>query len=527
MRLFASIACLALAGGCAAPRVVEQQSVETAVGPAPARGSTPIDGALHCLAERFPPNVDLRLAVNDLTDGTGSTTADNALSKVLTQRPDVMMTIGLAKTGVPMVNRSSTGVAEWELRQSMQKYIGDGRPYFDPGAQRQVPYRQVLAGSLLGSTHYVSGALTELNWNIQSDVNEVGIGGLTLGRRSYRISIGADLIVTNSRTTEIVMARSYSKQLVGRETAAGLFRFFDVGRPSKNFGRNEVFEFNLGRQANEPVQAAVRWMLETAAYDIVSELAGVGDSCDPLVPEDSRPQRGVRGARLATAQSTPPAAAQSAPPAAASAPRAGEVNGVQGSSQGVSPSRLQAGATNSVRAPAKDHRSATEPAAAAANAVPNLLTGLNLLDDSGVAVLRVDTRRPLERLPALEMQEPNRLRLVFQGMRSGIGTVVPFPGPGVRRASLQVVDESVVMELELDGGYTPRLVNERRALLLQLLPRNGRAAQVLPANAPDTSAPVPEPARPAISPSAAGSPQLTPRQTNPSTPEDVFRIIQP
>lgn len=351
--LGAAVLLVSMLAGCATTDDTTRPAA-TPVGPAPTYAVTQMESALKCLSGVYPAAADLRIGVNDLTDGTGATLSGDTFSKMLTQRPDMMMTIALAKTGARVVNRSSTGVSEWELKQAMQKYIGDGKSRINPASKEPIPYRPILAGSLLGSTHYVSGAISELNWNIKSDVSEFGIGGLTLGGRNYRISLGVDLIVTNTTTTEVVMARSYSKQLVGREVSSGLFRFFDVGRASKNFGPREVFEFNLGRQANEPVQTAVRWILETAAYEIVSSLSGVGSSCDDLLPEGSRPERAEQLARPAPvsqgiprnapgAPLVPPTAAVAAVPLTQPAPTGGALRAVRTTSGSPSPMPPAAG----------------------------------------------------------------------------------------------------------------------------------------------------------------------------------------
>jgi curli biogenesis system outer membrane secretion channel CsgG len=264
-----------------------------------------------------------------------------------------MLTVGLAKTGVRLVNRSSTGVAEWEIRQAMQKYIGDGKTYAEPGSSVQLPYRPMLAGSILGSTHYVSGAISELNWNIHSTAKELGVGGLSVGRREYRISIAIDLIVTDTRSTEIVFARTYTKQLVGTEVATNLFRFFDVGGAHSSLGKNEVFEFNLGKEMNEPVQAAVRWILETGAYDIVTELSGIGAECDKLVP--GREVAVVPGAAVRPTVNTAKPAMEAAP-----------VKKV-----------------------------------AESNALINVITGISLLNDNGLVVARIDTLFPMKSAPTV------------------------------------------------------------------------------------------------------------------------------
>lgn len=281
-RFIAVSSVVALAIGqaaCAMPDAAQKINEEATVmeGPAPRANFTPMDTNLRCIAHHIPPGLDLRLAVNDLTDGSGAQASGDAHSTILTQRPDMMFVIALAKTGVRLVNRNSTAVSEWEMKRAMDKQLGEGKLVAVQG--KEFAYRPVTAGTIVGSTHFVSGALTELNWSIKSDIAEAGVAGLTAGSRKYYISVGADLMLTNTKTTELVMARSYSKQIVGSELSAGLFRFFEMGGGT-NWGPREIFEFNLGSQANEPVQAAVRWLLELAAYDMVSTLTGADKYCD-------------------------------------------------------------------------------------------------------------------------------------------------------------------------------------------------------------------------------------------------------
>lgn len=280
--------------------------VETLVGPAVTRAETPMDAALTCLAETLPRGLDLRIGVADVTDGTGAIADSETLSRFLTQRPDLMLVVALNKAGVRLVNRSSTSVAEWEMKQALEKRLGDGKK--TRVGDQTVDFRPVRVGNLLGSTHYVIGALTEVNWNIDSAVAEAGVYGFSAGTRGYYISIGFDLLVTNTKTTEINMARAYNKQVFGRETKAGFYRFFDVGSSGANFGPFELFRANVGQKKNEPVQAAVRWVMETAAYDMVRELSGVGDACDEHLPGASQ----LNNQQMVSAEPQP--AATAAPP---------------------------------------------------------------------------------------------------------------------------------------------------------------------------------------------------------------------
>ena len=256
-------------------------NVTPITGPAPYSNRTPMQSALVCLQASTRATPDVRLGVADFVDGSGASLGDGDVNgRYFSQRPDLMLIVALAKTGVRLVNRTSTAVAEWEMRQAMDRRLGEGKPVLV--GQTRFDYRPVRAGEFLGSTFYVNGAITEINWSVSSNVEEGGFLGATAGRRTYRVSIAIDLVVTNSLTTEVVFARSYSKQLVGYESGAGVFRFVEASIMPKS--RVELFQANIGQKQNEPVQAALRWLVELAGYETVSALSGGDARCDALVP---------------------------------------------------------------------------------------------------------------------------------------------------------------------------------------------------------------------------------------------------
>ena len=86
----------------------------------------------------------------------------------------------------------------------MEKRLGEGRET-EIGGEKYT-YRPVIAGTMLGTTHYVTGALTEVNWNIYSDDNQINMAGAFYGAKTYRNSIALDKMVTDTETTEVVMA---------------------------------------------------------------------------------------------------------------------------------------------------------------------------------------------------------------------------------------------------------------------------------------------------------------------------------
>ncbi len=266
--------------GCTAVTPVFRD-VAPITGPTPYVNRTPMHAALICVRSKVASGPDIRFGIADFIDGSGASMGDSDVQgKYFSQRPDLMLVVALSKAGVHLVNRSSTGVAEWEMRQAMDKRLGDGKPTMV--GNTRFDYRPVRAGGFLGSNYYIHGAITEINWNISSDANEVGMFGLTVGRRTYRVSMAIDLVVSSSTTTEVIFARSYSKQLVGYETGAGVFRFVNAAvLPSSAV---ELFQANIGQKQNEPVQQALRWLVETAGYDVVSQIYGRDPKCDQLVP---------------------------------------------------------------------------------------------------------------------------------------------------------------------------------------------------------------------------------------------------
>jgi hypothetical protein len=99
-----------------------------------------------------------------------------------------------------------------------------------------------------------------------------------------------DVVVAESKSTEIVLAKSYRKQIWGQELEANLFRSWDIGNGGDDIGDfgTELFDLRLGQQKNEPIHQSVRWVVEQAAFEMVRDLAGVGTACEQLIPELSR-----------------------------------------------------------------------------------------------------------------------------------------------------------------------------------------------------------------------------------------------
>ncbi len=289
MPLVAALAAITLSG-CVSPSANSIGRYTVPIGDAPViSNDTPYSAALRCFAG-YTARRPLRIAVGQIADYTGKMESDNSGRK-LTQGAALMAMSALAKAGVPLVERFDTSVAEMELKYANNKLITDDSKPDVPG-----DYRKILAGSIPGSDYYLVGGVTELNFNIRS-IGAQGDGGGsssnglkgTAGATMYVMNVGLDLRLVNTDTLEVVDVVSYQKQIIGRQEQAGALEFLG----------QTFFDASVGESALEPVQLAVRSVIERAVLQMISRLyhvsgatcaSGLGTAADPLAgPGDRAP----------------------------------------------------------------------------------------------------------------------------------------------------------------------------------------------------------------------------------------------
>jgi curli production assembly/transport component CsgG/holdfast attachment protein HfaB len=264
--------------GCVSANAGSDGRYAAPIGNAPViNNETPYSNALRCLAGHVPMGVDTtRIAVGNIRDYTGKSEADGTGMKV-TQGASLMAMSALGKAGVPLVERYDTSISELEMKYTNNKLIGDAV---------DGEYRKIYAGEIRGSDYYLVGGITELNFNIQSGGLNAGFaeGGdmgaaANASASSYVMNIGLDLRLVNSRTLEVVDYVSYQKQIVGREIKAGVFDFF---------GGN-LFSLGVGSSAQEPIQLAVRAVVERAVLKLLVPLYGVNPTDCARFPGNKDP----------------------------------------------------------------------------------------------------------------------------------------------------------------------------------------------------------------------------------------------
>jgi curli production assembly/transport component CsgG/holdfast attachment protein HfaB len=259
---------------------------------------TPYSAALVCEAEyaRAHSLNAPRLAIGRIADYTGKLEADGSGRKI-TQGASLMAMSAFAKAGVPLVERYDTSVSELELKYANSRLVSD-HPI--AGGHAPADFRQIMAGQVPGSDFYVAGGVTELNFNIRSNGAQLAGGSNWAAGNSgavgqvsgstYVMNIGLDLRLINTRTLEVVDVISYQKQIVAHQIGVGVFSFW---------GGNAV-SVGAGEGATEPLQLAVRSVIERATVEMVANLYGMPgpEACMRFDPLGENVTTGVTGAYI-------------------------------------------------------------------------------------------------------------------------------------------------------------------------------------------------------------------------------------
>lgn len=263
-------ACALALSACVSPVAGPRGLYASPIGDAPVTTNpTPYSRALVCLGDYARANhrSSPRIAVGRIADYTGKEEADGSGRK-LTQGASLMAISALAKTGASLVERYDTSVSELELKYANNKLIADGAP---AGPNAPVDYRRIVAGQVSGSDYYLVGGITELNFNIRSSGLD-GQGGqakatgvkVTASGQLFVMNIGLDLRLVDTRSLQVVDVISYQKQIIGRQVGVGLFDFL---------GGN-VYNVSVGEGGLEPIQLAVRSVIERAVLEMMANLYG-------------------------------------------------------------------------------------------------------------------------------------------------------------------------------------------------------------------------------------------------------------
>lgn len=265
--LVAAIA-VSVASGCAAMGSMDhgKGSVSSLIGPGVTNNHTPYTVGLVCIGNEIRDKArnKIRIAVGDIPDLTGKIDAEDGGYRV-TQGATAMAISALGKlNAVRIVERSKTDIFEFELDLSSKKVLGDGHKYRLPN-ETVIDYRPVKTGVVQGSDFFITGAISELNFNISSGGISGDGDGMGAGMRQYVMNVAGDFRIVDSVTLEIVKTETLQKQIVGYETDLGVFRFFG----------STLLDINTGNKMDEPLQLGVRALIEHAVGTLVGGLYNI------------------------------------------------------------------------------------------------------------------------------------------------------------------------------------------------------------------------------------------------------------
>ncbi len=240
------------------------QEAPTVIGPPVRSNYTPMNPALACLANELqqqgkPP---VTIAVDDVKDYTGQYNINEG--DAITQGGSLMVMSALGKLGssINIADRFNTDVTQMELSFMNQRELGNGHVNVvgTGSAQQHVPWIPYYGGTIMASKYYITGGITELNYNIQSGGAQVSVNEIGAKDRVYTEDVGIDLELVDTQTLLVVKTVSLVKQITGFEVGAGIFQFF---------GSN-LWDINVGNKSQEPAQLGVRTLLEDGTLRLVA-----------------------------------------------------------------------------------------------------------------------------------------------------------------------------------------------------------------------------------------------------------------
>ncbi|HMM13573.1 MAG TPA: CsgG/HfaB family protein [Parvibaculum sp.] len=241
----AGAAAALLLAGCTTPGVLGSKGVDPLYSFPVTSNETPYSQCLSHLASLPGDNLPT-FAVGEVADKTGQINY-NENGHQLTQGVSEMVVSALYKTKkARLVERMDLRIPLAEVRLAEQGRLSHGTSDYT---------------ALPASDFIITGALTELNYNIVSGGTQLFVTGIGGGAKMVVINVALDMRVVNSRTFGVDYVTSLQKQIYGYEVEAGVFRFFGT----------TLVQFDAGAIKNEPLQLGVRSVVEMAVYQIMTD----------------------------------------------------------------------------------------------------------------------------------------------------------------------------------------------------------------------------------------------------------------
>jgi curli production assembly/transport component CsgG/holdfast attachment protein HfaB len=256
---FISISVFSLLVGCNGTPV-KMTNYDTLKGPKITTNKTPYTQGLQCVSDRISLDRKIRLTIDQIPDKSGKVNSSEGYK--LTQGVESMAITALSKIpAIQVVERRNIRAYNIESDLMRKKLIGDERKY-SLSDGKKINYRPMLSGSVSGADFYITGAITEVNYNIYSGGKILNISGIELGKKTVVMNVAMDLRIIDVKTLDVINSISLQKQFVGERNKAGLYRFI----------KKELVNLDVGSSTDEPLQLGVRSLVERGIAQLVGDL---------------------------------------------------------------------------------------------------------------------------------------------------------------------------------------------------------------------------------------------------------------
>jgi curli production assembly/transport component CsgG/holdfast attachment protein HfaB len=259
--LFSSLSILA---GCSSSSSSHHyKKVSLLKGPVITENNTRYTSGLACVSERINLSRKVKITIDKIPDKSGKMTSNEGYK--ITQGVESMAITALSKIkAIQVVERSNIGAFNIESELMQKKRIGDKKRYKLSNG-RTIKYKPMLSGTIHSADYYITGAVTEVNYNIYSGGKLLNVSGLEFGGKTVMMNVAMDLRIVNVHTLAVIDSISLQKQFVGKRTKAGLYRFMD----------KQLVNFDGGSSTDEPIQMGVRSLVERGVAQLVGRLFSV------------------------------------------------------------------------------------------------------------------------------------------------------------------------------------------------------------------------------------------------------------
>ncbi len=261
--LISLLSSLSIIAGCSSSSRHQYKEIRTLKGPDITENLTDYTSGLSCVSDRINLSRKVKITVDAIPDKSGKVNSSEGYK--ITQGVESMAITALAKIkAIQVVERRNIGAFNTESDLMQKKRIGDKKRYKLSNGH-YIKYKPMLSGKIHSADYYITGAVTEVNYNIYSGGKLVNVSGLEFGSKTVMMNVAMDLRIVNVHTLDVIDSISLQKQFVGKRTKAGLYRFMD----------KELVNYDGGSSTDEPLQMGVRSLVERGVAQLVGRLFNV------------------------------------------------------------------------------------------------------------------------------------------------------------------------------------------------------------------------------------------------------------